>query len=613
MKNFIILARRFLGNYKRYVVGNLLCNVLSTVFSLFSFATIIPILQILFGMEDGRVDSYIEWSFSDSLKDIVAALKNDVYYYITLYIDTYGPSNTLLILGAFLVITALLKTGTYFLAGFYLTPIQNGVLRDLRNQLMNKVLRLPIGFFNEERKGDIIARMTGDVTEIGNSIMSSLESMFKNPVMVIIYFAVLLAISWQMTLFVLLILPVAGGLIGYVGKTLKKKSLEGQNQTGQLLSQIEEALGGLRIIKAFNAEHKIFHKFSKLNEQVRRTFNRMNRKYILAHPVSEFLGTAIIVIVLWFGGSLILEGESTISAPEFIYYLVIFYSIINPIKDLSKASYTIQKGMASLERVDMILQAENPIKQRQEAQSITKFREDIRFEHVSFKYQNDWVLKDINLTIQKGQTVALVGQSGSGKSTMVDLIPRFYDVQEGSIKIDGVDIRDVKIFDLRSLMGIVNQDAILFNDSFFNNITFGVEHPTMEDVVNAAKIANAHDFIMATPDGYDTNIGDRGGKLSGGQRQRISIARAILKNPTILILDEATSALDTESEKLVQEAVNNLMKNRTSIVVAHRLSTITNADIICVLNEGQIVEQGKHNELIALNGYYKRLCDMQQL
>ncbi|MBQ9591330.1 MAG: ABC transporter ATP-binding protein [Paludibacteraceae bacterium] len=613
MKNFIILARRFLGNYKRYVVGNLLCNVLSTVFSLFSFATIIPILQILFGMEDGRVDSYVEWSFSDSLKDIVAALKNDVYYYITLYIDTYGPSNTLLILGAFLVITALLKTGTYFLAGFYLTPIQNGVLRDLRNQLMNKVLRLPIGFFNEERKGDIIARMTGDVTEIGNSIMSSLESMFKNPVMVIIYFAVLLAISWQMTLFVLLILPVAGGLIGYVGKTLKKKSLEGQNQTGQLLSQIEEALGGLRIIKAFNAEHKIFHKFSKLNEQVRRTFNRMNRKYILAHPVSEFLGTAIIVIVLWFGGSLILEGESTISAPEFIYYLVIFYSIINPIKDLSKASYTIQKGMASLERVDMILQAENPIKQRQEAQSITKFREDIRFEHVSFKYQNDWVLKDINLTIQKGQTVALVGQSGSGKSTMVDLIPRFYDVQEGSIKIDGVDIRDVKIFDLRSLMGIVNQDAILFNDSFFNNITFGVEHPTMEDVVNAAKIANAHDFIMATPDGYDTNIGDRGGKLSGGQRQRISIARAILKNPTILILDEATSALDTESEKLVQEAVNNLMKNRTSIVVAHRLSTITNADIICVLNEGQIVEQGKHNELIALNGYYKRLCDMQQL
>ncbi|MCR4620331.1 MAG: ABC transporter ATP-binding protein/permease [Paludibacteraceae bacterium] len=613
MKNFIILARRFLGNYKRYVVGNLLCNVLSTVFSLFSFATIIPILQILFGMEDGRVDNYVEWSFSDSLKDIVAALKNDVYYYITLYIDTYGPSNTLLILGAFLVITALLKTGTYFLAGFYLTPIQNGVLRDLRNQLMNKVLRLPIGFFNEERKGDIIARMTGDVTEIGNSIMSSLESMFKNPVMVIIYFAVLLAISWQMTLFVLLILPVAGGLIGYVGKTLKKKSLEGQNQTGQLLSQIEEALGGLRIIKAFNAEHKIFHKFSKLNEQVRRTFNRMNRKYILAHPVSEFLGTAIIVIVLWFGGSLILEGESTISAPEFIYYLVIFYSIINPIKDLSKASYTIQKGMASLERVDMILQAENPIKQRQEAQSITKFREDIRFEHVSFKYQNDWVLKDINLTIQKGQTVALVGQSGSGKSTMVDLIPRFYDVQEGSIKIDGVDIRDVKIFDLRSLMGIVNQDAILFNDSFFNNITFGVEHPTMEDVVNAAKIANAHDFIMATPDGYDTNIGDRGGKLSGGQRQRISIARAILKNPTILILDEATSALDTESEKLVQEAVNNLMKNRTSIVVAHRLSTITNADIICVLNEGQIVEQGKHNELIALNGYYKRLCDMQQL
>ncbi len=612
MKNFLTLVRRFLPNYKRYVVGNLLCNILSTVFSLFSFGTIIPILQILFSM-DSRVDVYMPWQWSDSLKDIVEACKNNIFYYISQYIDTYGPANTLLILGAFLVVTTALKTGTAFLAGFYLTPIQNGVLRDLRNQLMKKVLSLQLGFFSQERKGDIIARMTADVSEIGNSIMSSMESMFKNPIMVIIYFSVLLSISWQLTLFVLLMLPIAGGLIGYVGKTLKKKSLEGQTQTGQLLSQIEETLGGLRIIKAFNAENKIFTRFSELNDQVRRTFNKMNRKYILAHPVSEFLGTTIIVIVLWFGGSLILEGESTISAPAFIYYLVIFYSIINPIKDLSRASYTIQKGMASLIRVDMILNAENPIRERDEAQHISKFRQDIRLEHVSFKYADKWVLKDINLTINKGETIALVGQSGSGKSTLVDLIPRFYDVQEGSIKIDGIDIRDLKIHDLRSLMGNVNQEAILFNDTFFNNITFGVEHPTMEDVVAAAKIANAHDFIMATPDGYDTNIGDRGGKLSGGQRQRISIARAILKNPTILILDEATSALDTESEKLVQEAINNLMKNRTSIVVAHRLSTITNADLICVMHEGQIVEMGKHQDLLALGGYYKRLCDMQQL
>ncbi|MBP5743210.1 MAG: ABC transporter ATP-binding protein [Paludibacteraceae bacterium] len=614
MKDFIFLVRRFLPNYKRYVFGNIICNVLSTIFSLFSFGTIIPILQILFGMESGAKE-YIDWSFSDSsMGEIGAALKNNVSFYIQGYIDTEGASMTLLYLGLFLVVMTFLKTGTAFLAGYYLTPIQNGVLRDLRKSLFDKVLGLHLSFFSEEHKGDIIARMTTDVTEIGNSIMSSLESMFKNPIMVTVYFIVLITISWQLTVFALLLLPVAGGLIGYIGKTLKKKSLLGQTQTGQMLSQIEETLGGLRIIKAFNAEHKVSAKFDEINDMVRKTFIKMNRKYILAHPVSEFLGTFIIVAVLWYGGTLILNTEGRapiISAPEFIYYLVIFYSIINPVKDISRASYTIQKGMASLERVDFILNTENNIKQRPDAVSLPKFNEKIEFQHVFFKYADNWVLNDINITIKKGQTIALVGQSGSGKSTMVDLVPRFYDIQEGSIKIDSVDIRDIKLHDLRSLMGNVNQEAILFNDTFFNNITFGVENPTMEDVVAAAKIANAHDFIMATPEGYNTNIGDRGGKLSGGQRQRISIARAILKNPPILILDEATSALDTESEKLVQEAIDNLMKNRTSIIVAHRLSTIKNADVIYVMHEGEIVEQGKHDDLIALNGYYKRLCDMQ--
>ncbi|MBP5136440.1 MAG: ABC transporter ATP-binding protein [Paludibacteraceae bacterium] len=614
MKDFIFLVRRFLPNYKRYVFGNIICNILSTIFSLFSFGTIIPILQILFGMESGAKE-YIDWSFSDSsMGEIGAALKNNVSFYIQGYIDTEGASMTLLYLGLFLVVMTFLKTGTAFLAGYYLTPIQNGVLRDLRKSLFDKVLGLHLSFFSEEHKGDIIARMTTDVTEIGNSIMSSLESMFKNPIMVTVYFIVLITISWQLTVFALLLLPVAGGLIGYIGKTLKKKSLLGQTQTGQMLSQIEETLGGLRIIKAFNAEHKVSAKFDEINDMVRKTFIKMNRKYILAHPVSEFLGTFIIVAVLWYGGTLILNTEGRapiISAPEFIYYLVIFYSIINPVKDISRASYTIQKGMASLERVDFILNTENNIKQRPDAVSLPKFNEKIEFQHVFFKYADNWVLNDINITIKKGQTIALVGQSGSGKSTMVDLVPRFYDIQEGSIKIDSVDIRDIKLHDLRSLMGNVNQEAILFNDTFFNNITFGVENPTMEDVVAAAKIANAHDFIMATPEGYNTNIGDRGGKLSGGQRQRISIARAILKNPPILILDEATSALDTESEKLVQEAIDNLMKNRTSIIVAHRLSTIKNADVIYVMHEGEIVEQGKHDDLIALNGYYKRLCDMQ--
>ncbi|MBN1462820.1 MAG: ABC transporter ATP-binding protein [Paludibacteraceae bacterium] len=610
MKNFFILFKRFLPPYKKYVIANILCNLLSTIFSLFSFATIIPILQILFGI-DTEKHAYMPWNWSSEAKEIVAVLKNNVFYFIEHAISTYGPSNTLLLLGVFLIIMTFFKVGLQFMAGFFMTPIQNGVLRDLRNQLYKKIISLPIGFFSEERKGDIMARMTGDVAEIGNSIMSSLDIIFKNPIMIVIYVGVLFSLSWELTLFVILVSPLSMMLIGSIGKSLKKRSLLGQTQTGELLSQIEETLSGLRIIKAFNAESKLENRFAELNNIVRRTFNRMNRKYILAHPVSEFMGTVIIVIVLWYGGSLILNNTSNITAPTFIYYLIIFYSIIQPAKDISRATFTIQKGMASLQRVDVILQAENKIKEKKNAVGLSSFENEISFENVSFKYQKEYVLQDINLTILKGQTIALVGQSGSGKSTMVDLIPRFYDVQKGVISIDGVNIKDAKLHDVRSLMGNVNQEAILFNDTFYNNITFGVEKATMDEVIAAAKIANAHDFIIATENAYDTNIGDRGGKLSGGQRQRISIARAILKNPPILILDEATSALDTESEKLVQNAIENLMANRTSIVVAHRLSTIKKADLICVLHEGKIVERGKHDELIQLDGYYKRLCDMQ--
>jgi ABC-type multidrug transport system fused ATPase/permease subunit len=578
--------------------------------TLFSFGTIIPILQILFGMENPS-HGYIEWVWSDGMSSIVEALKNNLFYAIEQIIQTYGASTTLLILGAFLVITAGLKVGTAFLAGYYISPVQYGVLRDIRKKLYDKILSLPIGFFSEERKGDIMARMTNDVNEIGNSIMSSLDTMFKNPMMIIVYLITMLTISWELTLFVFCMLPVSGFIIGRVGRSLKKSSMLGQTQTGEMLSQIEETLSGLRIVKAFNAEKKVRNRFADINEKVRSTFVRMNRRYILAHPMSEFLGTAVIVIVLWYGGRLILSGDTSLTAPSFIYYLVIFYSIINPAKDISKASYTIQKGMASLDRVDAILKAENTIKDKENAIIINEFKESIEFKNVSFRYKEDWVLDNINLTIPKGQTIALVGQSGSGKSTMVDLIPRFYDVQKGSILIDGVDVKNIQMYSLRSLMGNVNQEAILFNDSFYNNIIFGVENATMEQVIAAAKIANAHDFIMATEQGYDTNIGDRGGKLSGGQRQRISIARAILKNPPILILDEATSALDTESEKLVQEAIDHLMQNRTSIVVAHRLSTIKKADLICVMSDGVIVERGKHDELIAKDGYYKKLCDMQ--
>jgi ABC-type multidrug transport system fused ATPase/permease subunit len=584
--------------------------MLSTVFSLFSFGAIIPVLQILFKLQ--QVDKiYIAWTWSDGMKEIVAALKNNLYYSIELMIEQVGPNLALLYLGLFLVLMTALKTGSSYFGSYFMIPIRTGVLRDLRNQLYKKVINLPIGFFTDERKGDIMARMTGDVGEVEASIMSSLDMVFKNPIMILIYLGVMFAMSWPLTIVVLVLLPFSGYLIGKIGKSLKRRSTIGQEQTGELLSQIEETLGGLRVVKAFNAESKLEARFSILNEKSRRTFNRLNRRYNLAHPVSEFLGTVVIAILLWFGGVLIVANNSSIGAAEFIYFIVIFYSIIAPAKELSRASYSIQKGLASLERVDKILMSENTIKNPEHPQTLHPFSDKIEFRAVSFKYQTDWVLKDINLVVPKGKTVALVGQSGSGKSTLVDLLPRYYDPLKGKVLIDGVNIKDYKTHDIRSLMGNVNQEAILFNDTFFNNIAFGVETATLEQVIEAAKIANAHEFIMATDNGYESTIGDRGSKLSGGQRQRVSIARAILKNPPILILDEATSALDTESEKMVQEALENLMRNRTTLVVAHRLSTIKRADEICVLHEGKIVERGKHDELIELDGYYKRLCDMQ--
>lgn len=610
MKNLIMLIRRFVPPYKRYVIWVFILNLLSTIFSLFSFATIIPILQILFGMQT-KSHLFMDWSQYTSMSELVDITKNNLFFYIEQMIVVSGAATTLLYLGLFLVIMTVLKTGTTYLASSSLVPVRTGVLRDLRNQIYAKIIDLPIGYFSEERKGDIMSRMTSDVGEIEASIMSSLETIFKNPIMIVIYMIVLFSLSWQLTLFVLLLLPFSGFLIGKIGRTLKRRSLSGQEQTGELLSQIEETLGGLRVVKAFIAEEKLKARFAGLNDRIRRTFNRINRRYLLAHPISELLGTVVVAILLWYGGTLILQGEGSISAPEFIYYLVIFYSIIPPSKDLSRAMYSVQKGMASLQRVDEILKAENPLKAQKNAVKIDEFTSRIEFNHVWFKYREDWILQDINLTCGKGKTVALVGQSGSGKSTMVDLIPRFYDVNEGAISVDGTDIRNLDLQMLRELMGNVNQEAILFNDSFFNNITFGVESATMDEVIAAAKIANAHDFIMATEEGYQTNVGDRGCRLSGGQRQRISIARAILKNPPILILDEATSALDTESEKLVQNALESLMQNRTTIVIAHRLSTIKKADEICVLHEGKIVERGKHEELLSLNGYYKRLCDMQ--
>ena len=605
------LFRRFLPPYKWYVIANIFLNLITAIFNLFSFASIIPILQILFGMNT-NTHSLIPFSQINSLNSLLELCKNNIYAYIESLINQYGASSALMLLGVYLIIMTLLKTLSAFLASASLVPIRTGILRDIRNAIYKKITSLHLGYFSHEKKGDIISRMTNDVSEVEASIISSLETIFKNPIMIILYLVVLFTMSWRLTIFVLILLPISGLLIGRIGKSLKRKSLLGQQLSGELISQIEETLGGLRVIKAFNAESKLNLRFQNLNETIRHTFNRIHTRYFLAHPVSEFLGTTVIAILLWYGGYLILSGNGGISAPEFIYYLVIFYSIINPFKELSRAGYSIQKGLASLQRIDAVLDAENNISEPSNPQTINSFNNEIRFNNVSFKYQDEWVLKNINLTISKGQTIALVGQSGSGKSTLVDLIPRFYDTIEGSISIDGIDIRNLSIHNLRHLMGNVNQEAILFNDTIYNNITFGVESATQAEVEQAARIANAHDFITATPDGYQTNIGDRGSRLSGGQRQRISIARAILKNPPILILDEATSALDTESERLVQDAIEHLMQNRTAIVIAHRLSTIKSADLICVLHEGRIIEQGTHNQLIALNGQYTKLYNMQK-
>lgn len=607
MKEFLHILRRFVPPYKKYLALNIFFNLLSAVLTLFSFALIIPILEMLFKVNEVSY-YFMPWD-SASLKEVAV---NNFYYYISVAIDQWGQTTALIMLSVALVVMTFFKTATAYLSSYFVIPIRSGILRDIRNLMYRKIVALPISFFTNERKGDVMARMSGDVTEIENSIMSSLDMLFKNPILIISCLAMMIAISWQLTLFVLVLLPIAGYVMGKIGKKLKRVSIEGQTQWGVLLATIEETLGGLRIIKAFNAEKKMTSRFDAENQQFTGIFNRMNRRYSLAHPMSEFLGTATIAIVLSFGGALILSGSGDITASQFIYYMVIFYSIINPAKDLSKAVYSIQKGLASMERVDKILKADNPIKDPDCPVELPRGNYSIAYRNVTFRYSTEPVVNNVSIEIPFGSTVAIVGQSGSGKSTLADLLPRFYDVESGSITINGIDIRNLAVKQLRSLMGNVNQEAILFNDSFYNNITFGVEHATLQQVEEAARIANAYDFIMATEQGFDTNIGDRGCRLSGGQRQRISIARAILKNPPILILDEATSALDTESERLVQEALNRLMANRTTLVIAHRLSTIMNADLICVMHEGRIVEQGTHSQLIAKDGYYKHLVDMQK-
>jgi ATP-binding cassette subfamily B protein/subfamily B ATP-binding cassette protein MsbA len=613
MKEFFKILKRFVPPYRKYLVLSLVFTFLSAILNVFSFMVIIPILQILFKINDTSGVEFMPWELMDA-GNAKEVLVNNATYYLNTFSMEHGASTVLLLLGLFLIVMTLFKTACYFGSSAAIIPLRTGIVRDMRTKLYDKITSLPIGFFSKQRKGDIMARMIGDVGEVENSIVTSLDMLIKNPIFIVIYLVTLLYISWELTLFTLCVVPTLGWVMGVIGRKLKAKSIVAQQKLGETTSQIEETLGGLRIIKAFLAEKKMSGRFLKCSNELRSATMKVATRQASAHPVSEFLGTALIVIVLWFGGTLILGNNSPISAASFIYYLTILYSIINPLKDLSKASYNIPRGLASMERIDAILNAENPIADGNKGVEIPEMKECIEYRNLTFSYDGEReVLKNINLRIPKGKTVALVGQSGSGKSTMVDLIPRYYDVEKGEITIDGVNVKDMKVKSLRSLIGNVNQEAILFNDTFYNNITFGVENATMEQVIEAAKIANAHDFIMESEDGYNTNVGDRGCRLSGGQRQRISIARAILKNPPILILDEATSALDTESERLVQEALERLMKDRTTIAIAHRLSTIKNADEICVMRDGEIVERGKHDELLKLDGVYKRLNDMQSL